>query len=64
MASARKSKQITKDKADYESNGIKKDFCDECKMFVEPDHCTLVLGFIRRKGHCKYFERKNGLLTT
>jgi hypothetical protein len=32
--------------------------CEHCTMFGHPDSCTLVLGKIDPKGHCKFYAPK------
>jgi len=55
-------KKITKEAAHY-IDSAKKEHCQDCSMYV--DHglhgCTLVMGWIAAKGHCRYWEAKNKL---
>ena len=49
--------KISKIEANYIDKSKNK-HCDECKMFIRPNGCTLVVGFIYPLGHCRYWEAK------
>lgn len=45
----------------YPKGGTDK-ICDNCTMFVEPDGCTSVSGYIDPLAVCDLFEMKDGEL--
>jgi hypothetical protein len=55
--------KISKAEADYMDTSTRK-HCEDCSMFRKPNDCTLVLGRIEPKGHCRYWKAKSKLPTT
>ncbi len=55
-------KKITKEAAKYRDSA-KKEHCQDCSMYIGSNlhGCTLVIGWIEAKGHCRYWEGKNKL---
>ena len=50
--------KATKQEANYR-NGHGEQLCQNCTMFVEPEGCTSVKGYIDRLALCDYFEKKD-----
>jgi hypothetical protein len=47
----------SKETANYRyPKGSTEKICDNCSMFVEPEGCTSVEGYIDRLATCDYFE--------
>lgn len=40
----------------YDAGGKPFHRCGVCRMYVDPNRCSLVAGLIRPYGHCKRFE--------
>jgi hypothetical protein len=54
--------KISPNEADYRPQ-TKQEHCEDCTMYRAPNKCTLVLGYINPRGHCRYFKAKNKLPT-
>jgi hypothetical protein len=49
--------RIEKNDAHYHDCADSGTICSICKMFKEPNGCSLVRGFISRTGSCRHFEK-------
>lgn len=47
----------TKVEANYRSLAYQR-HCIDCRMFRDPNACTLVQGFIASNGTCQFWQRK------
>lgn len=50
--------RITKSEAGYQDEPAGEQYCARCVMFQPPHSCTKVMGWIDKRGWCRFFYAK------
>jgi len=58
MDAAKTIKRVSKLDAHYRGHPNGAQWCSRCTMFQSPDGCDKVMGKIKERGWCRFFDRK------